>query len=182
MKILIKEEQLDDVRKKLLRKIWSKRPYWDDGYLISIGIKNDWEARDKAIGWFAEFIGDEKIEKILEDNFGGHNLRVNNCGSYDFEFDIVDYTLYDENEGNRRRGDETYLHLVIEVDCKVDKKRGRVVIQDDEEMSLEDALNNDEIGWEVSNEMIDCISRYLYTEFNLLKTTGIGSIEVNIVN
>lgn len=177
MKILITEEQLDDVRKKLLRKIWSKRPYWDDAYLISVGIKNDWTARDKAIGWFAEFIGDEKIEKILEDNFGGYNLRINNCGTYDFEFDIIDYSLYDENHGT-----DEIIHLVLEVDCKVDTKRGRVVIQNDEEMSLEDALNNDEIGWEVNSEMRGCISEYLYTEFNLLKTTGINSIEVNIVD
>jgi hypothetical protein len=176
MKILITEEQLDDVRKKLLRKIWSKRPYWDDAYLISVGIKNDWDARDKAIGWFVEFLGDEKIDNILQDNFGGYNLRVE-CGTYDFEFDIVDYTVYDENE----RGSQTFPHLVIEVECKVDKKRGRVEI-DGEEMSLEDALSNDEYGWEVSGEVIECISNYLYTEFNLLKTTGIGSIEVNVVN
>jgi hypothetical protein len=176
MKILITEEQLEDVRKKLLRKIWSVRPYWDEAYILSVGIKNDWKARDKAIGWFAEFIGDEKIEKILEDNFGGYNLRVNNCGTYDFEFDIVDYTLYDENEGT-----DEIIHLVIEVDCKVDKKRGKVEI-DGEEMSLDDALSNDEYGWEVSGEVIGCISDYIYTNFNLLKTTGIGHVEVNIVS
>jgi len=180
MKILITEEQLDDVRKKLLRKIWSVKPYWEDAYLLSVGIKNDWNARDKAIGWFAEFIGDEKINKILEDNFGGYNLRVNNCGSYDFEFDIIDYTLYDENEANRRRGGDD-IHLVLEVDCKVDTKRGTVTIGD-EERSLDDAIDNDDYGWEVSGEVIGCISDYIFKEFNLLRTTGIGHVEVNLVS
>ena len=172
MKILITEEQLDDVRKKLLRKIWSVKPYFEAVYLTSVGIKG-WKDRDKAMGWFSEFIG-EKLE--------GYNLRVNNCGSYDFEFDIIDYTLYDENEANRRRGgDDTFIHLVIEVDCKVDKKRGRVEI-DGEEMSLDDALSNDEYGWEVSGEVIGCISDYISREFNLLSTTGIGHVEVNLVS
>jgi hypothetical protein len=175
MKILITEEQLDDVRKKLLRKIWSVKPYFEEGYLTSVGIK-DWKDRDKAIGWFAEFIGDDVIDKILEDNFGGYNLRVDNCGTYNFEFDIVDYTLYDEDEGT----DDT-IHLILEVDCKVDAKRGKVEI-DGEEMSVEEALSNDEYGWEVSGEVIGCISDYIYREFNLLSTTGIGHVEVNLVS
>ena len=99
MKILITEEQLDDVRKKLLRKLWSYKPYWYEDYLISVGIKDDWKAREKAITWFTEFLGDEVIDKRLEETFGGYNLRIDNCGSYNFEFDIVDYTLYKENEG-----------------------------------------------------------------------------------
>jgi hypothetical protein len=177
MKILITEEQLEDVRKKLLRKIWSYKPYWDDAYILSVGIKNDWEARDKAIGWFAEFLGDEVIDKRLEEIFGGYNLRVDNCGSYNFEFDIVDYTLYDENEGMGK----DFVHLVLEVDCKVDTKRGKVEI-DGEEMSLKYALLNDDYGWEVNGELISCISDYIYRELNLLKTTGIGHIEVNLVS
>ena len=177
MKILITEEQLDDVRKKLLRKIWSVKPYFEEAYLISVGIKNDWNARDKAIGWFAEFLGDEVIDKRLEEIFGGYNLRVDNCGSYNFEFDIVDYTLYDENEGMGK----DFVHLVLEVDCKVDVGRGTVVI-DGEEMSLDVAIQNEEYGWEVSGEVVGCISDYISKEFNLLTTTGIGQIEVNLVS
>ena len=177
MKILITEEQLEDVRKKLLRKIWSYKPYWDDAYILSVGIKNDWEARDKAIGWFAEFLGDEVIDKRLEEIFGGYNLRVDNCGSYNFEFDIVDYTLYDENEGMGK----DFVHLVLEVDCKVDTKRGKVEI-DGEEMSLKYALLNDDYAWEVSSEITSCIGDYIYRNFDLLKTTGISSIDVNLVS
>lgn len=175
MKILITEEQLDDVRKKLLRKIWSVKPYFEAVYLTSVGIKG-WKDRDKAMGWFSEFIGDEVIDKILDEKLEGYNLRVNNCGTYDFEFDIVDYSLYDENQGT-----EEIIHLVLEVDCKIDKKRGRVEI-DGEEMSLDDALSNDEYGWEVSGEVIGCISDYISREFNLLSTTGIGHVEVNLVS
>ena len=175
MKILITEEQLDDVRKKLLRKIWSVKPYFEEAYLTSVGIKG-WRDRDKAMGWFSEFIGDEVIDKILEEKLGGYNLRVNNCGTYDFEFDIIDYSLYDQNHGT-----DEIIYLVLEVDCKVDTKRGSVEI-DGEEMSVEDALHNEEYGWEVSGEVIGCISDYLYREFNLLRTTGIGHFEVNLVS
>jgi len=181
MKILITEEQLDNVRKKLLRKIWSVDPYWDDGYLLSVGIKNDWDTRDKAIGWFVEFLGDEKINKILEDNFGGYDLRIDNCGTYDFEFDIVGYSLYDENNSKSNSGVETFPHLVIEVDCKVDIKRGVVTI-DGGEMPLGYALQNDDYGWEVNGEVMSCIGDYLYRKFDLLKNTGIGQIDVNLVS
>lgn len=179
MKILITEEQLEDVRKrqkKQLRLIWSVRPYWDEAYLISVGIKNDWKARDMAIGWFTEFLGDEVIDKRLEDTFGGTDLRIDNCGTYNFEFDIVDYTLYDENHGT-----EEMPHFVLEVDCKVATKRGTVEI-DGEEMSLKYALLNDDYGWEVSSEITSCIGDYIYRNFDLLKTTGISSIDVNLVS
>lgn len=175
MKILITEEQLDDVRKKLLRKIWSVKPYFEEAYLTSVGIKG-WRDRDKAMGWFSEFIGDEVIDKILEEKLGGYNLRVE-CGTYDFEFDIVDYSLYSETVGM----DKEYVQLILEVDCKVDVVRGTVVI-DGEEMSLDDALHNEEYGWEVSGEVVGCISDYISKEFNLLTTTGIGQIEVNLVS
>ena len=69
MKILITEEQLDDVRKKLLRKIWSVKPYFEEAYLTSVGIKG-WRDRDKAMGWFSEFIGNEVIDKILDEKLG----------------------------------------------------------------------------------------------------------------
>ena len=174
MKILITEEQLDDVRKKLLRKIWSVKPYFEEAYLTSVGIKG-WRDRDKAMGWFSEFIGDEVIDKILEEKLGGYNLRVE-CGTYDFEFDIVDYSLYDEKVGM----DKEFVQLILEVDCKVDIMRGTVVI-DGEDMSLKDALGNDEYG-EVSGEVVGCISDYISKEFNLLTTTGIGQIEVNLVS
>ena len=175
MKILITEEQLDDVRKKLLRKIWSVKPYFEEAYLTSVGIKG-WRDRDKAMGWFSEFIGDEVIDKILEEKLGGYNLRVE-CGTYDFEFDIVDYSLYGEKVGM----DKEFVQLILEVDCKVDIMRGTVVI-DGEDMSLKDALGNDEYGWEVSGEVVGCISDYISKEFNLLTTTGIGQIEVNLVS
>jgi len=179
MKILITEEQLEVVRKrqkKQLRLIWSVRPYWDEVYLISVGIKNDWKAREKAMSWFIEFLGDEVINKRLEDTFGGTDLRIDNCGTYNFEFDIVDYTLYDESGGT-----EETPHFVLEVDCKVDIKRGVVTI-DDGEMPLGYALQNDDYGWEVNGEVMSCIGDYLYRKFDLLKNTGIGQIDVNLVS
>jgi hypothetical protein len=76
--------------------------------------------------------------------------------------------------------DKEFVQLILEVDCKVDIMRGTVVI-DGEDMSLKDALGNDEYG-EVSGEVVGCISDYISKEFNLLTTTGIGQIEVNLVS
>ena len=49
-------------------------------------------------------------------------------------------------------------------------------------MSLKYALLNDDYAWEVSSEITSCIGDYIYRNFDLLKTTGISSIDVNLVS
>ena len=49
-------------------------------------------------------------------------------------------------------------------------------------MSLDVAIQNEEYGWEVSGEITSCIGDYIYSNFDLLKTTGINTIDVNLVS
>jgi hypothetical protein len=142
--------------KSFYKKLFFK--YWDTagpGYDRS--FKNFFETakngiRDSDIEYMLfEYIGKDKaIKEVREFLSKEHHIKPSNHSSYDFTFTTK--IKSDHNENN-------FL-----VDCKVDTKNGTVNIQGDDQMSIDEALSNEDYGWEVEGEVVDCINEYFDEE------------------
>jgi len=162
MKILIKENQLEALKKlESMKKMFFK--YWDknggvldqtmfklfgfDKITYQIGDKY-WLSKDEVRKWLIEWRGEEKSRQLLDKILNSNPYKVDNCGGYEFEFDVFHYEV-----------DSSYN---VTIDVKIDDKRGRVMLMmlDGRMERLSDAIRNDEYGWEVENEIIDCIWVY----------------------
>jgi len=107
--------------------------------------------------WLREFIGvEESINKTYEFlKHDGHHIQD---GGYDFTFEVPDIEFVGEI------GKLTIL--VNDIDGIV-----TLIMTDNSEHTLSDALNDDEIGWEIKYEVNDTITDYI-TE-NVEKKFGV---------
>ena len=88
-----------------------------------------------------------KLVPCNEEFLNKNPHHIGDCGGYDFEFDVWEYNI----DGNH-----------IEITLLINDSRGTVVLMDDGGlMNLFDARTNDEFGWEVENEIQDCLSENL---------------------
>lgn len=161
MKVIINENNVIGI----LLKLWKKNPYLDPTQLKMFGLSPN---NVSVVKMFREFLGDEEIEKRLLSLHNKFKLRtdihINNCGNYDFEFSILDWYWSDDD--------------ILEFNCEVGAEEGTVTIGD-EERSLDDAIHNDDYGWEVKDEVTDCVSDFIEKSFNINYLTGLNPI-INI--
>jgi len=172
MKFIITEDQQDrlsayDKAQKMFFKYWDKNgPKADDLFFKLFGF----------IGFGTEFggiiINRKDVYRMLRNWYGGENaklkaidllkeknLTINSCGGYNFDFNVVDYTIEEDL-------DEIY------VTAKPDIENGTVelIMVGGETQSLKNALNNEEYGWEIEGEIADCIYELLHEK--ITETTG----------
>jgi hypothetical protein len=79
---------------------------------------------------------------------GEHNVNeYETFGGYDFNFSFDNYKF----EEDKKRPGVYYLHC----DCYVDDINGVVelIAADGESYSIEEAINNDDYGWEIKSEV-----------------------------
>ena len=164
MKIIITETQEENLKvyegyKKMFFKYWDKfGPGYDKSLLKLFGSNNygvivgEWGKihKNNVEDFLREWWGDDKaIKKSKELLFNNpHKISNGECGGYDFEF-TVDSAKID--------GDLFCGITIDDVNGKV-----QLIMTDNSILTLKDALNNEDYGWEVNNECEDCIWEYLY--------------------
>lgn len=179
MEIKITENQLDRIKKndtikKTFFKFWDKRGGYIDSTLFSLfGFKNgrlkidDVNITiDDVRNFLIEWRGDEETRKLAEKILNENPYHINDCGGYDFEFDIWDYKISDNN---------------VELTILVNDTRGRVILAmtDGSIMNLRDARTQEDFGWEVENEIQDCL--YDFFSVNLSDKIGYSFVFENIL-
>lgn len=154
MKIIITENR----QKEILKKVWDKTgPTLDKHILKMVNV-----SFGNAKKWFIEYVGIDNIKKIVEDILKVREYRIENCGTYNFDFEIFDYSISQIDDD-----------ITLTLGFNYDGKRGVVTIGD-EEMSLNDATWNEDYGWEVESEIDDCVYDFLYKELKIFDKTGLN--------
>jgi hypothetical protein len=164
MKVRITEEQFEklqeiDSYKNMIFKYWDKfGPGISKEMIKLFGIsfgKSSIRMTDLQ-RWLREYLGEEKIKESSKSFLENKEHHINDCGGYDFYFTF-----------NHSFEDGQYLF-----DITVDDIRGTVILimTDGTIHKIKDA-RNEEFGWEIENEVEDCIHDYISK--NLEDKTGV---------
>ena len=155
MKVIINENNA----KGILLKLWKENPYLDPIQMKMFGLSTN---NVSVLDMFSKFLGDKEIEKRLNDIIKLRtDFEITDCGNYRFKFQITDWSV----NGNE-----------IRIKCWVDVDNGSVVLIHDEngeERSLDDVLHNDDYGWEIRQEVEDCIGDWINDNIKLSYYTGL---------
>jgi len=179
MKFIITENQLSHFEnhtqkleklKNLFFKFWDRSgPKIDDDTLKFFGFDRGLtKIGDTPINvhnlrrFLREWHGENKAMLIALKMLDGQTFSIGQdykCGGYDFDFKITSVI------GNEEFGQ-------IDVSVQVDTKNGSVelIMVGGEIENLNDAINNEEYGWEIKGEISDCILDILTDK--VTNTTG----------
>jgi hypothetical protein len=158
MKFIISEDQHKKVSeisgfKKLFFKYWDKFgpsiSEINQSFSAVDLVKNNRIDKHDLNKWLVEWRGlKETIQYIEQSMNGEHNVNeYETFGGYDFNFSFDNYKF----EEDKKRPGVYYLHC----DCYVDDINGVVelIAADGESYSIEEAINNDDYGWEIKSEV-----------------------------
>jgi len=155
MKVIINENDV----KGILLKLWKENPYLDPIQMKMFGLS---EYNLSVMQEFRKYLGEGEIEKRLYDIIKiDKYFEITDCGNYRFKFQITDWSV---NDGE------------IRIICWVDVDNGSVILIHDDnnvERSLNDVLHNEDIGWEIRQEMEDCIGDWINDNIKLSYYTGL---------
>jgi len=171
MKFIITEEQQErlsgyDKAQKMFSKYWDRHgPQADKTFFKMIGFNNTFiQIGDNLLSrsdifrmlrnWYG---GDNSMKKAIE-IFDGKTFTINNCGGYQFDFQITQF-FHDEEDG-------------FYFTAKPDIENGIVdlIMVGGGRQNLKDAINSDDYGWEIEGEIADCIYELLFDK--ITETTG----------
>ena len=179
MKILITENQLDYIKKfepykRSFFKFWDKiSPKIDNDFLNFFGFKNgilrvddmtistsnlyvllrEWHGEKNAINKALEFLNQDKF-------------TIDNCGGYNFDFYVE--TVEVETLHNNIQANGT---IVVRTIPDLENGTVNLIMVGGETMNLKDAVENEEYGWEIENEISECIDDFL--KDNITNTFGV---------
>ena len=158
MKIIIRENQIEKLY-PLLKKYWDKKPHplFDDKLRNLLG--NNFPD-EYFISMFIDYLGADEIEERCDKLFSKYSTctHIVDCGTYDFNFVLKIFDI-DFNE------------QMVEVYANCDLE-GTVDI-DGEEMTIGEAMFNEDYGWEVEMEIKDCINNTIWSDFK--RETGLDT-------
>jgi hypothetical protein len=162
MKLIITESKYKHILFKAFDKLGGKV----DNNLISLfrleGNKGAF-TYDQAYKYLIEWRGEKESKELAKTLLLQNPHRIDEYGGYNFFLEVVGIGNWylDSSEPN----------VVVKV--KVDDLAGSVDI-DGDNMSLEDALDNDDYGWEIEDEVNWGIDEYF--KENITSKTGIKVI------
>jgi len=163
MKFILTESKL----KNIFFKYWDKTGKWkvDKTFISLFGLDsgNPMVTYDQAYKYLVEFRGDDQAKELAKSLLLQNPHHINDYGNYDFFFEVVDIDNWDLDD------DEPFV--VVKV--KVDDLAGTVDINGSND-SLENALDNDDYGWEIDDEVNWGIDEYF--KENITSETGINII------
>lgn len=161
MKIIITESHY----KNILFRYWDKNGGSVDRSFISLfGLDDNKEITyDQAYKYLIEWRGEEQSKELAKNLLLINRHHIENYGSYNFFFEVTDIKKWGLND------DAPFVTVKV----KVDDLAGSLDINGDH-MSLDDALNNDDYGWEVSDEVNWGINDYF--KENITSKTGVKVI------
>jgi hypothetical protein len=113
-----------------------------------------------VLGFLREWLGESKSIKLTEELLKGtHHVVGDPFGGYDYTFTVSEIQEKDSSQF-------TTTVLIDDVNGEVS-----LVMTVGETLKLIDARNNEDIGWEIENEIQDCTDEYLSRE--VTSRTGI---------
>lgn len=121
--------------------------------------------------WMFEWIGGDEFFKKLKRDITSKEFRCQ-YGTYDFLFVVTDFSSPGDDSDY-----EVFVHT--EVDSK-----GSCYITDDDIVykKIIDAIKDENIGWEVDDEVKDCIYETLNEKYEFFRTFHINVVEIDFVN
>ena len=151
MKMVVENSQKPTRVSDALINMWDKQtkedgyPTFDEDVLRYFGI-DEWTDINDYAEFFNNYIGGEEktrdiIDKLLINNFSTKDFPERLVGGYDFDWRIIDVYVRDG---------------FYNVQCEV-SEGGSVTLMDGRHMTLEDALSDDEVGYEIEFEVSDVI-------------------------
>ncbi len=162
MKLIITESKY----KNILSRYWDKTGGKVDKTFISLfGLddNNNDINYNQAYKYLIQWRGEKESKELAKSLLLQNPHHIDDFGGYDFFFEVIDINNWDLNN---------YEPNVV-VKVKVDDLGGHVDIDGDHK-KLEDALDNDDYGWEVEDEVNWGINDYF--KDNITSQTGINII------
>jgi len=117
---------------------------------------------DNAYKYLIEWRGEEESKELAKTLLLQNPHHIDDYGGYDFFFEVIDIDNWRLDEGN------------VVVTVKVNELSGTVDLIDGDHKTLDDALNNEDYGWEVDDEINWGIDEYF--KKNITSKTGINII------
>lgn len=119
---------------------------------------------EDAYKYLIEWRGKEESKELAKTLLLQNPHHIDDFGGYDFFFEVKDIDNWDLD----------YRKPNVVVKVKVNELDGVVNLMDGERYTLEDALNNDDYGWEIDDEVNWGIEEYFNK--NITSKTGINII------
>jgi hypothetical protein len=155
MKTMEDNPVIEDIQKNILLKMWKEEPSIDNNRLSALNIFT-YQQMKKVSELFREYLG-PKTKQIVDSILGKKEHHIS-IGGYNFDIVIESYDI-DSND--------------ISIICKVLPGGTVSIIMDDgRTLDIEDAVNDEEIGWEIKGEINDCIIDFLYKNLQIRDKTG----------
>ena len=175
MKIIITESQMKMVvenSKKptrisdILISMWDEQtkeeghPTFDEDVLKYLGI-DKWTVINDYAEFFNDYIGgEEKTMKIID------KLSINNFSTKDFPGKLSGGYDFDWRISNSYKKDDVYF-----IECQV-SDGGSVTLMGGRHMTLEDAINHEDMGYEIQEEVSDviqdCLNELIYPRTGIM--------------
>jgi hypothetical protein len=148
---------IEDIQKNILLKMWKEEPVINNERLQMLCVFNHQQMK-KVGELFREYLG-PKANQIIDLILRNKEHHISD-GGYDFDITIESYDIQESNDD-------------INIRCKILPGGEVSIIMDDgRTLDLEDAVNDEEIGWEIKGEINDCIEKYFYTNLEIRNKTG----------
>ena len=163
MKLIITESKY----KNILSRYWDKTGGKVDKTFISLfGLddNNNDITYDQAYKYLIQWRGEKESKELAKSLLLQNPHHIDDFGGYDFFFEVTDIRNWELND------DEP--NVVVKV--KVDDLSGSVTLMDGDDKTLEDALDNDDYGWEIEGEVDWALNGYF--KDNITSQTGIKII------
>jgi len=154
---------LESIQKSIMIKMWNEDSETINRTQLQMLCILNYPQVIKAEEWFREYLG-PKANQIIDSILRKKEHHISS-GGYDFDIAIESYEI---DEG----------HYTVDIKCKVlPGGEVSIIMGDGRTLDLEDAVNDEEIGWEIKVEISDCIEDYIYKDLQIRNKTGF-SIEV----
>ncbi len=170
MKVILTESQAKTIQenlqhKKMFQKYWERfGPGVDENFINLFGFKRgnlDGTNISNVYAHLREFLGYENAMKMTEELILNNPHKIGEggmpCGSYNFTFNL-----------SINSDDDVIYYVDVEVLAE-NPDANVTLITTGEVLQLGEALNDEDFGWEVENEIQDCVNDYL-TEMIINKT------------
>jgi hypothetical protein len=149
---------IEDIQKRILLKMWKEDPTIDRERLKILCIFNNNQIQKKVETLFREYLG-PKSKQIIDSILRDKEHHISHGG---YEFDII-IESYEIDEG----------HYTVDIKCEIlPGGEVSIIMGDGRTLNLEDAVNDEEIGWEIKGEIRECIEDYLYKNLKIRSLTG----------
>lgn len=148
---------IEDIQKNILLKMWKEEPLINNERLQMLCIFNHQQMK-KVGEWFREYLGPKAIQIV--DSILRKKEHHISSGGYNFDIVIESYDI-----------DSSDINIKCEI---LPGGTVSIIMDDGRTLDLEDAVDDEEIGWEIKGEISDCIEDFLYKNLQIRDKTGYG--------